>query len=411
MATQRTSLPSLSSILFNSNTATTADVTSNAILQQAFHHDNRGIIRLPPLNATGINRPRSVDSALRHTASDIELVISQSQHQQQQENNQESLLNRSQSCATLQNTNTPLKDHVQQQLNQNNSFESPSTPIVKKKSSHKMNDMLTPLSAAKAIITPSTNDKKRAFAFITHSQETFPTKEPKIDNAPLARRKRRRTSTQELNILQNEFAKDATPDKQKRIYLAERCKMSEKAVQIWFQNRRQAEKRRKIAAEKGYSHNDNSNDNKSVEGTTNDSNTTTDLNSKTPETEKSIDNIHQLDKTPELHIPLKDNQVTPSKSKLESNNHLESPIPTRTTPPQKRGQALTFHLRTDKKILTPLKTLPNNRVNKLINGDMNAKENIPDSIASMNCNSPKKSSLKIKQTNSMPLKEIEPNKA
>ena len=116
----------------------------------------------------------------------------------------------------------------------------PLTPLTNKKRNYpissKKNNILTPLSAVKSIIIPSSSkDKKRAFAFITHSQETFPKKEPKIDNAPLARRKRRRTSFQELSILQAEFEKCPAPTKEKRIELADRCHMTEKAIQIWFQ--------------------------------------------------------------------------------------------------------------------------------------------------------------------------------
>ena len=112
--------------------------------------------------------------------------------------------------------------------------------------SYKKVNILTPLSAAKAILTPpAKHEKKRSFAFITHSQETFPKKEPKIDNARLARRKRRRTSSYELGILQTAFDECPTPNKAKRIELSEQCNMSEKSVQIWFQNKRQAAKKHK----------------------------------------------------------------------------------------------------------------------------------------------------------------------
>jgi homeobox protein YOX1/YHP1 len=86
----------------------------------------------------------------------------------------------------------------------------------------------------------SSFDDSKSFAFISHSQETFLSNEPDIDNARLARRKRRRTSPTELAILQNEFKKGTTPNKQRRIQIANRVDMTEKAVQIWFQNKRQA---------------------------------------------------------------------------------------------------------------------------------------------------------------------------
>lgn len=86
----------------------------------------------------------------------------------------------------------------------------------------------------------NTIDESKSFAFISHSQKTFLSNEPDIDNARLARRKRRRTSPTELSILKDEFKKGMTPNKQRRISIAERVDMSEKAVQIWFQNKRQS---------------------------------------------------------------------------------------------------------------------------------------------------------------------------
>ncbi|KAG7919567.1 hypothetical protein KL905_003432 [Ogataea polymorpha] len=80
----------------------------------------------------------------------------------------------------------------------------------------------------------------KSFAFISHSVSTFLSSEPDIDNARLARRKRRRTSPAELAILQAEFEKGNTPNKMRRIEIARKVDMTEKAVQIWFQNKRQS---------------------------------------------------------------------------------------------------------------------------------------------------------------------------
>lgn len=85
----------------------------------------------------------------------------------------------------------------------------------------------------------SPNDSK-SFAFISHSVATYPSNEPSIDNAPLARRKRRRTSPNELSILNNEFKLGSTPNKLRRVEIAKKVCMNEKAVQIWFQNKRQS---------------------------------------------------------------------------------------------------------------------------------------------------------------------------
>lgn len=81
------------------------------------------------------------------------------------------------------------------------------------------------------------------FAFISHSPATFPSQEPSIDNASLARRKRRRTSPNELAILNQEFILGSTPGKSKRLEISKKVNMTEKAVQIWFQNKRQSIRR------------------------------------------------------------------------------------------------------------------------------------------------------------------------
>lgn len=89
--------------------------------------------------------------------------------------------------------------------------------------------------------------EKRSYAFISHSPSTFPSQEPAIDNAQLARRKRRRTSPLELSILQAEFEKGQTPNRTRRLDIAKRVNMTEKAIQIWFQNRRQTLRRQSNA--------------------------------------------------------------------------------------------------------------------------------------------------------------------
>lgn len=312
MSSGKTFLPSLA-VMLNSEKASTETYSPlSEGLKPRFCSDDHGVIRLPPIGFNGITRPKSVDSALRQSA-----------------------------CVPAVNSGsyTPARQ-VQVRTQSFTEVEpvilaTPSTPVVKRKTgthSSRKNDMLTPLSAARAAITPSANDKKRAFAFITHSQETFPTKEPKIDNAPLARRKRRRTSTQELNILQAEFNACAAPDKRKRQELAERCNMSEKAVQIWFQNKRQASKRQSNSAQK----------------------------SACPVPVAQINPTSSASSPEATAIP----RSCPVVETLEPSGAV-------TTPPRngKRGQALTFHLTSDKKVLTPIKTSPNSRVNKLINGD------------------------------------------
>ncbi|CCG25149.1 Yox1 homeodomain-containing transcriptional repressor [Candida orthopsilosis Co 90-125] len=100
----------------------------------------------------------------------------------------------------------------------------------------------SPTTTSLALPTPPTtaSSSDRLYAFISHSPATFPSQEPDIDNAPLARRKRRRTSPHELNILNKEFELGSTPNKARRVEIAKVVHMTEKAVQIWFQNKRQA---------------------------------------------------------------------------------------------------------------------------------------------------------------------------
>lgn len=111
-----------------------------------------------------------------------------------------------------------------------------STPLVK-------SPVQTPSTTTQA---PKKHKQEKSFAFISHSVQTFPSQEPSIDNAPLARRKRRRTSPNELNILNQEFLIGSTPNKLRRIQIAAKVSMSEKAVQIWFQNKRQSIRKQSI---------------------------------------------------------------------------------------------------------------------------------------------------------------------
>lgn len=133
--------------------------------------------------------------------------------------------------------------------NNNNNFLSPligrtavlGTPLKPTEQSNIVNTQ-------RDIKNPSPRTARRAsgenlskdYAFISHSPATFPTQEPSIDNAPLARRKRRRTSPNELAILNKEFELGSTPNKSRRLEISNKLSMTEKAVQIWFQNKRQS---------------------------------------------------------------------------------------------------------------------------------------------------------------------------
>lgn len=71
------------------------------------------------------------------------------------------------------------------------------------------------------------------YAFITHSQDTLPQNlPPSIDNASLARRRRRRTSPRDQKILEDEFVINERPDKLRRKALAHQVEMGEKEIQL-----------------------------------------------------------------------------------------------------------------------------------------------------------------------------------
>lgn len=116
--------------------------------------------------------------------------------------------------------------------------DSPTLKVQSTSSASKQNAASPSTSESSKKGRKRTSDK--SYAFISHSPATFPSQEPSIDNVPLARRKRRRTSPNELSILNAEFELGSTPNKSRRLEIASRVSMSEKAVQIWFQNKRQS---------------------------------------------------------------------------------------------------------------------------------------------------------------------------
>ncbi|PGH02884.1 hypothetical protein AJ80_08782 [Polytolypa hystricis UAMH7299] len=93
---------------------------------------------------------------------------------------------------------------------------------------------------------PASDDKSTStYAFLVHSQKTLTQNlPPKIDNKLLARQKRRRTSPEDYAILEAEYQQNPKPDKATRASIVSRVSLGEKEVQIWFQNRRQNDRRR-----------------------------------------------------------------------------------------------------------------------------------------------------------------------
>ncbi|KAF2759032.1 hypothetical protein EJ05DRAFT_537396 [Pseudovirgaria hyperparasitica] len=85
----------------------------------------------------------------------------------------------------------------------------------------------------------------QSLAFVVHSPDTVQNNlPPDVDNKPLARQKRRRTSKEDEEILRAEYEKNSKPDKATRLDIVSRVALGEKEVQIWFQNRRQNDRRK-----------------------------------------------------------------------------------------------------------------------------------------------------------------------
>ncbi|KAE8386619.1 hypothetical protein BDV23DRAFT_139921 [Aspergillus alliaceus] len=83
------------------------------------------------------------------------------------------------------------------------------------------------------------------YAFLVHSQKTLTQNlPPRVDNKLLARQKRRRTSPEDHAVLEAEYQRNPKPDKTARTSIVSRVSLGEKEVQIWFQNRRQNDRRK-----------------------------------------------------------------------------------------------------------------------------------------------------------------------
>ncbi|KAJ9122582.1 hypothetical protein QFC22_002011 [Naganishia vaughanmartiniae] len=99
---------------------------------------------------------------------------------------------------------------------------------------HKQSNIGTPTSAvaAMALATPA-----------PHSQQQ-PSSASQVPGTGSEQKKRRRTSPEELKILEDAYLVNTLPSSEDRTRLAERTGMTPRAVQIWFQNKRQTEKRK-----------------------------------------------------------------------------------------------------------------------------------------------------------------------
>ncbi|KAG5303199.1 homeobox transcription factor [Histoplasma capsulatum G186AR] len=96
-----------------------------------------------------------------------------------------------------------------------------------------------------ATVPPLKDATNNNYAFLVHSQKSLTQNlPPKVDNKALARQKRRRTSPDDQKILEAEYQRNPKPDRATRADIVNRVTLGEKEVQIWFQNRRQNDRRR-----------------------------------------------------------------------------------------------------------------------------------------------------------------------
>ncbi|EPS29981.1 hypothetical protein PDE_04931 [Penicillium oxalicum 114-2] len=103
----------------------------------------------------------------------------------------------------------------------------------------------TMAAASSSPSLPAVDSSALTYAFLVHSQKTLTQNlPPRVDNKLLARQKRRRTSPEDHAILEAEYQKNPKPDKLARTQIVNRVSLGEKEVQIWFQNRRQNDRRK-----------------------------------------------------------------------------------------------------------------------------------------------------------------------
>ncbi|KAJ4305562.1 Homeobox protein yox1 [Kalmusia sp. IMI 367209] len=101
----------------------------------------------------------------------------------------------------------------------------------------------SPLPSSSPVSSKRSHDGE--LAFLNHSPTTVANcLPPDVDNKPLARQKRRRTSKEDEEVLKAEYQKNPKPDKAARIEIVSKVALGEKEVQIWFQNKRQNDRRR-----------------------------------------------------------------------------------------------------------------------------------------------------------------------
>ena len=332
-------LPSVASLLYGNNLSLTNSTTVSPFFETMTtgnSNERRGIVRLPPLCL--LRSSQSLESALKHT-----INLSDILNTENKSTNKRLVIEQDKPLLT---SVTPIAENDFKGLNFK--YKNSNNTGKYDKNNNVYHGKKSSLNSAQKKLTYSSSDKKRTYSSITHSQDTFGIKEPRTDNASLIRRKRHRTSARELNILQDSFNRCSTPSKEEKIMLAQKCNMSEKAVRIWFQNKRQYLKKQKMKQKTSSSLTvgSRSEENKPV------------LKIPSP---KRI-SIPQLEISTDAKLDVTPTKKSPKKFLIKKGH--SSTIPSNNL---KIGQSLTFHIRNEMKCLTPVKNICKNKVSKLIN--------------------------------------------
>ncbi|KAI7580808.1 hypothetical protein KC343_g20534, partial [Hortaea werneckii] len=72
---------------------------------------------------------------------------------------------------------------------------------------------------------------RNSYEFMNHSNTSLPNLQSHIDDKPLARQKRKRTSPEDQAVLEAAYKRDPKPDKNARLDIVNQVSMGEKEVQ------------------------------------------------------------------------------------------------------------------------------------------------------------------------------------
>jgi len=145
-----------------------------------------------------------------------------------------------------QSSQLPQQQQQQQQQQQDPDLPQPRPTLTLQL--QQPHDQQSPLLHPFDQTSPSTPKKTLNWvnALPSHFDATSPESHP--------RKRRRRTNREELDILEDAFARNQLPDAAIRQELGERLGMNVRAVQIWFQNRRQTLRKKSVCSNGGVAH-------------------------------------------------------------------------------------------------------------------------------------------------------------